>query len=83
MHRNKVFRIYPFLDLRTLRRLYLKNKVGLVEVDSTDNPSTEKAEEDFGLHRSTTAAAIFFLRQCQAAQEGDEMDELTEFLNDE
>jgi len=79
---SKVFRVYPFLDLRTLRKLYLRNREGLVELDSADNPSTETAEEDFGLTRSTTDDALKFFRQSTTGQEGDDEDDLTEFLDD-
>ena len=55
---KKVFRVYPFLDLRTLRKLY---------------PIAEQAEEDFGLTRSTTDDARAFLRQCQDADGADDL----------
>lgn len=78
----RVFRIYPFLDLRILRRLYLKNTKGLVELDSADNPSPDVAEEDFGLTRSSADDALKFFRQSMTKQDGDDTDDLAEFLND-
>lgn len=79
---GKVFRIYPFLDLRILRRLYLKNTKGLAELDSADNPSPDAVEEDFGLTRSSADDALKFFRQSTTAQDGDDTDDLAEFLND-
>lgn len=78
---DAAFPIRDFLDLRRLRRTYLRCGDRPTAVDSSSNPIPEDGEDDFGLKRSTEEEALEFLRESLAGDSGD--DPLTEFLDDE